>query len=60
MDMTRAKILEGNINDELWPEPYEAQHQELPSLTHLRILGYTVYVFLHEEGRALKSGKSAP
>lgn len=81
MDMTRATILEGNINDELWPEiilamtyvknvrptkalqgsnPYQAQHQKSPDISHLRILCSTVYVFIHEEERNLKSEKWAP
>lgn len=71
MDMTRATILEGNIDDELWPEiilamtqiknnrptralpsnttPHEAQSQETAAISHLRVLGSIVYVFLHEE-----------
>ena len=81
MDMTRATILEGNIDDDLWPElvlamtyvknnrptravqnlsPHEAYTHELPDLSHLRVLGSTVYVFLHEEERTLKSEKWAP
>lgn len=40
--------------------PFNAQHEEDPDLTHLRILGSTVYVFLHEEERALKSEKWKP
>ena len=82
MDMTRATILEGNINDELWPElvlamtyiknnrptralannisPHEAHFHEQPDLSHLRILGSTVYVLIHEEERSMKSEKWAP
>lgn len=81
MDMTRATILEGNIDDELWPElvlamtyvknnrptralqnlsPHEAHSQEPSNLSHLRILGSTVYVLLHEEERSMKSEKWAP
>ena len=81
MDMTRATILEGNIDDDLWPElvlamtyvknsrptkalqnlsPYEALTQDHPDISHLRVLGSTVYVFLHEEERLLKSEKWAP
>lgn len=82
MDLTRATILEGNIDDDLWLElvlamtyvknnrptralqnnlsPYEAYTHELPNLSHLRILGSTVYVFLHEEERTLKSEKWSP
>ena len=74
MDMTRATILEGNIDDELWPElvlamtyvknsrPTKALQNLSPheALTHLRILGSIVYVFLHEEERSLKSEKWAP
>lgn len=44
----RTKALEGNSS------PYYAQHQEDPDINHLRILGSTVYVFLHEEERDLK------
>lgn len=82
MDMTRATILEGNIDDELWPEiilamtyiknnrptkalpskttPHEAQNQEEGDVSHLRVLGSTVYVFLHEEERSQKSEEWAP
>lgn len=79
--MTRATILEGNIDDELWPElvfamtyiknsrptralqnlsPHEVHFHEQPNLTHLRILGSTVYVLLHKEERLMKSEKWAP
>ena len=79
MDMTRATILEGNINDELWPEIilamtyiknnrltgalpsnitlHEAQSQEAADISHFRVLGSKVYVFLHEEERSRKSEK---
>lgn len=83
MDMTRATILEGNIDDELWPEivlamtyiknnrptralasnvtPHKAQSQEnTTDVSHLQVLGSTVYVFLHEEERSQKSEKWAP
>ena len=81
MDMTRATILEGNSDDDLWPElvlammyvknnrptravqnlsPHEAYTHELPDLSHLRVLGSTVHVFLHEEEETLKSEKWAP
>lgn len=40
--------------------PYEAHTHEPPDLSHLRVLGSTVYVFLHEEERTLKSEKWAP
>ena len=70
MDMTRATILEGNIDDDLWPElvlamtyvknsrptkalqnlsPYEALTRDHPDISHLRVLGSTVYVFPYEE-----------
>lgn len=72
MDMTRATILEGNIDDELWPEiilamtyiknncptkalpsnttPYKAQSQKnTTDVSHLCVLGSTVYVFFHKE-----------
>lgn len=79
MDMARATILEGNIQDDLWPEiilamtyvknirptkalegnntPHYAQHQENLDISNLRVLGSTVYVFLHEEERELKAEK---
>lgn len=83
MDMTRATILEGNIDDDFWPElalamtyvknsrpttralpqnlsPYKALTQDHPDIFHLRILGSTVYVFLHKEEQSLKSEKWAP
>ena len=83
MDMTRATILEGNIDDELWPEivlamtyiknnrptkalpsnstPHEVQNPEnTTDVSHLRVLGSTVYVFLHGEERSRKSEKWAP
>lgn len=80
MDITRATILESNIDDNLWPELilamtyiknnrptkalqnlslYESYTHELPDLSHLRVLGSTVYVFFHEEERTLKSEKWA-
>lgn len=40
--------------------PHEALFKERPNLSHLRILGSTVYVLLHEEERAIKSEKWAP
>lgn len=46
-----TKALEGNSS------PYYAQHQKDPDINHLRILGSTVYVLLHEEERDLKSEK---
>ncbi len=81
MDMTRATILEGSLDDELWPEvvlamtyvknvrptkalggdsPYHALQAIQPDIQHLRVLGSTVYVFLHEEERDLKSEKWNP
>lgn len=78
MDMTCATILDGNIDDDLWPEiilamtqvknvrptssledknPYEVHFNRAPELSHLRVLGCTVYVFIHEEERNLKSEK---
>ncbi len=81
MDITRATILEGNIDDELWPEiilamtpiknnrltrvlpsnttPHKAQSQEEADISHLRLLDFKVYVFLHEEKRSWKSEKWA-
>ena len=79
--MTKATILEGNIDNDLWSErvlamtyiknsrptqalknisPYEAQFHEQPDLTHLQILGSTVYILLHKEERLMKSEKWAP
>lgn len=40
--------------------PHEAHSQEPSNLSHLRILGSTVYVLLHEEERSMKSEKWAP
>ena len=41
--------------------PYEAQSQEnTTDVSHLRVLGSTVYVFLHKEERSRKSEKWAP
>lgn len=82
MDMTRATILEGNIDDELWPKlvlamiynknnrptralahnisPHKAHFHEQADLSHLRILGSTVYVLIHKEERSMKSEKWAP
>lgn len=40
--------------------PYEALTRDHPNISHLRILGSTVYVFLHEEERSLKLEKWAP
>ncbi len=79
MDMTRATILEGNIEDELWPElvlamtyiknsrptralandlsPHEVHFREKPDLSHVQILGSTVYVLFHEEEHTMKSEK---
>lgn len=78
MDMAHATILDGNIDDDLWPEiilamthvknvrptssledknPHEVHFNKTPELSHLRVLGSTVYVFIHEEERNLKSEK---
>lgn len=79
MDMTRATILEGNIDDDLlWPEvilamtqvknvrptealggnsPHKAHFKRSPDISHLRVLGSTVFVFIHEEERNLKFEK---
>lgn len=79
IEMVRATILEGDMDDTLWPEvvlamthvknlrptralegaisPLEKQENTQPSFQHLRVLGSTVYVFLQEEERTLKSAK---
>ena len=49
-----TKALSNNITSQ------EAQNKETPNLSHLRILGSTVYVFLHEEEQSWKSEKWAP
>lgn len=49
-----TKALENNNT------PYNAQYKEDPDISHLRILGSTVYVFLHKEERELKSEKWKP
>lgn len=81
MDMIRATILKGNINNKLWPElvlamtyiknnqqtkalvnnlrSHEAHFHKKPDLSHLQILGSTVYVLLYEEKRSIKSKKWA-
>ena len=40
--------------------PFKASFKRLPNLEHLRILGSTVYVFIHEEEQKAKSTKWAP
>lgn len=81
MDMARATIIEGDLDDIFWPEvllamtytknvrpttaleggnPYEKQFNCPPNVSHLRILGSTVYVLIHEEERDLKSEKFTP
>lgn len=35
----------------------KAQNEEIPSLLYLCILGFTIYIFPHEEKRSLKSEK---
>ena len=40
--------------------PYEKQFNCPPDVSHLRILGSTVYVLIHEEERDLKSEKFTP
>ena len=76
--MTRATILERNINDDLWPElvlamtyvknnwltravqkfsPHKAYIHTLSNLSHLRVLGSTVYAFPYKEGQTLKLEK---
>lgn len=78
MDITHATILDGNIDDDLWPElilamtqvknvrptealggnsSHKAHFNRSPDISHLRVLGSTVYVFIHEEERNLKSQK---
>ena len=78
IDMARATILDGSIDDDLWLEiilgmtyvknvgttssleyknPHEVHFNKAPELSHLRVLGSTVYVFIHEEERNLKSEK---
>ena len=82
MDMTRATLLEANIDDELLREiilamtyiknnrptialpsnttPHEAQSQKAADISHLRVLGSKVYVFLYKEEQSRKSGKWVP
>ena len=80
--MTRATILEDNIDNELWPEIifamtyiknnhltkalpsnttlYEAQSQKnTTDVSHLCVLGSTVYVFFQKEEQSRKSEKWA-
>jgi hypothetical protein len=37
--------------------PYEKRHGKSPKISHLRVLGSTVYVFIHEDERSSKSAK---
>lgn len=81
MDMARALIIEGEIDDTFWPEvilamtyiknirpttalkglsPYQKLFNTPPDPTHLRVLGSTIYVLIHEEERDLKSEKFVP
>lgn len=78
--MTRATILERNIDDNPWLKLvfamtyvknnqltravqnlslYEVYTHKLPNLSHLQVLGSTVYVFLHKKEQILKSEKQA-
>ena len=78
MDKTRATMVDGNIDDDLWPKailaithvknvwptealegsnPHEIHFKRPPDISHLRVLGSTVYVFIHQEERNLKSEK---
>ena len=40
--------------------PFEASTKSLSKLDHLRMLGSTVYVFIYEEKRKVKSAKWKP
>lgn len=81
INMSRATILEDNIDNDLWPklilamtyiknsQPtralqnislYKAHFHGKPNLTYLQILGFTIYVLLHEEERLMISEKWAP
>lgn len=40
--------------------PHEKLHHTPPDPTHLRVLGSTIYVLIHEEERELKSEKFLP
>lgn len=40
--------------------PYEASTGKAPNLSHFRVLGSTVYVFIHEKERKAKSAKGEP
>ena len=81
MDMARATIIEGNIDDCFGSEvilamthiknlqptsslkglsPHEELLHDLPDLSHLRILGSTVYVLIHEQERERKSENFVP
>lgn len=39
---------------------FNSQHNKDPDITHLQILSFIVYVFLHKEQQALKSEKKKP
>ncbi len=49
-----TRALQSNIS------PHEASTKEAPNQAHLRVLGSTVYVLLHEEERSMKSEKWPP
>ena len=40
--------------------PYKAYTHELSNLSHLRVLGFTIYLFLHKKEQTLKLEKWAP
>ena len=81
IEMARASIIEGGIDDSIWPEvilamtyvknlrpekalqglsPHQELFKTLPKLAHLRVLGSTVYVLIHEEEREFRSEKIVP
>lgn len=76
--MACVTILDGNIDDDLWPEiilamthvknvrstfsledknAHEVHFNKTLELSHLQVLGSTVYVFIYKEEQNLKSDK---
>lgn len=78
MDIARITIIDGKIDNDLWPEiilamtqvkkarpissledknPHKVHFNKPQEISHLRVLGSTVYVFIHEEEQNLKFEK---
>ena len=57
LPMTHIKNLRPTQALERSISPAEMQDKDFPNLHHLRILGSTVYIFLHKKEWTLKSAK---